>query len=177
MLLALREPGGEHPARLALAAAQYEEELALGNVELAAALARQLDAARPDPVSARRRAWCDAQAGRAEQAVPDVRARRDAAPDDAQAAHYGLTLAHLALSSGDELAARAQAGAALVLGSPEAAVLLGRLALAGGEPDTARVVARAWVDGRDERDFPGAVWALSLLPARFPPPAPGSPVR
>lgn len=178
MLLALRETAApDFPARQALAAGQTEEELAAGHAELAAALARQLDALASDPVSARRRAWCETQAGRPELAAQDLRDRRAAASDESQAAHYGLTLARVALATGDELGARAAAGAALVLGSPDAAVLLGRLALARGEPDAARVVARAWVEGRAERDFPGALWALSLLPPGFPPPSPGSPVR
>jgi len=184
MLLALDdEPVADRPERVALAGRLAYEELAAANAPGAAALAERLDLLDPSVDRLALRAWALAQAGRAPDAEALLRTRQSEAADGPDEARLRVLGARIALARGDDLAARARLGAALALGSPDAAVLSARLLLASGEGRRARTLARAWIDAPDTRDASAALWALACL-AEAPgpsspeaPPRAGAPVR
>jgi hypothetical protein len=192
MLLALEEAGASRiSAQLATAERQAREELADANVLGAAALAERVGALEPTPARLELWAWAMTQAARTAEVEREwnqrtqlvERARGGRVADEALESPWRVIRARAALGRDDELAARAELGAALALGSSDAAVLTARLLLARGERERARVLARAWVDTGPSSDMAGALWALARLgelptasPARAPP-GPDRPLR
>ncbi len=178
MLLALDEASTiDQPARIATAEQQAHEELFGANANGAAQLAERIDEIEPTPARLALRAWSLAQSGRASDPGIAWRARIAAASDGPDEVAARLASARIALAGGDDLAARAELGAALALASPDAASLTARLLVARGEPRRARVLARAWIDDPAARDVPAALWALACLAEQPGSAALGTPPR
>lgn len=184
MLLALdHTQANDRAARIVLAEQHVLEELGGGNAIGAAQLAERIDGIEPTPERLALRGWALTQSGRAPDPGIGWRARVRAALEGPEAPAAHIASARIALSSGDDLAARVQLGAALSLASPEAAALTARLLVASGEPGRARVLTRAWIYDTAGRDLPSALWALACLAetpgsgVQRPPPPGDTPVR
>lgn len=164
MLLALEDSGSyDFPVRVATAEAQYREESLAANVFGAAALAERVEALAPTSERFDRAVWAAAQAGYAREAETMLRARAPAEGNPSETAQRVLA-ARIALARADELAARAELGPALALGSSAAAVLTARLLLERVETQRARVLTRAWVETEGpEKNLACALWALASL--------------
>jgi len=88
-------------------------------------------------------------------------ARTDPASPEHGALMQARALA--SLGAGHEARARRELGAALVHGSPDAAVVLARLALSSGQPERARVVARALLGHDPAPSWALRAWGISML--------------
>jgi hypothetical protein len=157
-------PQPERDQRLAWAERVAAEERALGRLELAERAATAVFAYAPGADTALRLAHVLALRGVGDEARSVLSHALDGGLGDD--ARMQLFLARARISSGvhDERRAISDWGAALSLGSDEAALDLGWRALLNQDRTQAAFLARAVLETAPRREDALALWALSLLP-------------
>jgi len=154
----------ELPACLQLA---FEEFLAATRgfrTDLALPLAEAMHARAGATWSAMSLALVSTRVGRGARAREVLAAQLEITPEGVDRFELLERLGLALLGAGDRRGAHAGLGAAFTRGSSNAGVVLGRLALAGGQRKRARALFRTLLDEERGRSWALRGWGLSMLP-------------
>lgn len=157
-------PQGELPAVLQAAFAEFLESVRTYELEVARHLAEGMHARAGAPWSAMSLALVSTRAGDSPRAEEVLRHQLSLTPDgpDRHALLERLGLARL--GAGKQASGLGPLGSAYARGSPNAGVVLGRIALREGRRGEARAVFRTLLEQEPPQSWALRGWGLSMLP-------------